>query len=164
MSSTATSTAQMRLHVEVQAEAPVERFCLVGSSKALGQWNPKHGVGLEWMGGTWMTRQPVTLKPRERVDFKFLKIVGSTMEWEGDPNRVLDVPPGDADLKLKGRFNAHTILSLAEGADGRPSTSQAAEAASARAEAAAGAAWRRSVEEAESMVAESQNDLRARRE
>lgn len=64
----------MRLHVQVVAEAPAERFCLTGSNEALGDWSPPEGVHLEWRGGAWVTRHPVALRPRERVEFKFVRL------------------------------------------------------------------------------------------
>lgn len=152
--------AQLRLHVQVVAEAPAERFCLTGSNEALGDWSPPEGVHLEWRGGAWVTRHPVALRPRERVEFKFVRLQGSRVEWEEGPNRVLDVPPGDVDLRLKGRFNAAAVVSTV------PSVNREAEQREQdqqrEVEAAAVEVWRRRLQEVEGELAAEDNEMRAR--
>mmetsp|Transcript_64740 Transcript_64740/g.162911 ORF Transcript_64740/g.162911 Transcript_64740/m.162911 type:complete len:1234 (+) Transcript_64740:132-3833(+) len=162
MSSTAAPATQLRLHVQLNAMAPHDGYCLTGSNVALGEWSPAAGVALEWRGNSWVTRQPVTVNPRERIEFKFVKLKSTGVDWEDGPNRVLDVPAGDVDLKLKGRFNADTRLSLATAADLHVEQNQAGHLQST-ADLAVLAAWRRRLDETEQQIIAQEEELKAKR-
>jgi len=131
---------------------------VTGSTRAFGEWNPRNGVHLEWKGGSWTTRFPVSLMPRDRVEFKFVRMKPQGMDWEDGPNRVLEVPPGDVDLKLQGRFNADTVLSMASVAD-IAEGDRAAEA-----QAMAIAAHKRHIEETERQIAGLEREMYRKRE
>eukprot|EP00425_Heterocapsa_triquetra_P002169 CAMPEP_0195062068 /NCGR_PEP_ID=MMETSP0448-20130528/8788_1 /TAXON_ID=66468 /ORGANISM="Heterocapsa triquestra, Strain CCMP 448" /LENGTH=738 /DNA_ID=CAMNT_0040092705 /DNA_START=30 /DNA_END=2246 /DNA_ORIENTATION=- len=102
----------LRLHVHVAAEPPAQCLTVTGSHQALGEWSPRGGVPLEWKGDRWETRHPVFLPPRERVEFKFVRVRPDKVEWEDGSNRSFEIPASDTDLELKGRFNGDSILHL----------------------------------------------------
>eukprot|EP00929_Paragymnodinium_shiwhaense_P085904 TRINITY_DN46379_c0_g1_i1.p1 TRINITY_DN46379_c0_g1~~TRINITY_DN46379_c0_g1_i1.p1 ORF type:complete len:404 (+),score=93.86 TRINITY_DN46379_c0_g1_i1:101-1213(+) len=124
--------AVTRLHVKLSASPPQERYAITGSHEALGQWDPRRGVELEWRpgnqndpGGCWTSKQAVQIPPTKRLEFKFVKMVGDSVEWENGPNRVLEVPAGDRTrLGLRGRYNGDSVVTLEDPATAASSAAQ----------------------------------------
>jgi alpha-amylase len=64
---------------------------VVGSTAALGNWDPANAVALSSASyPVW--RGTVTLPPSTAVQYKYLKKNGSQVIWESDPNRTRSTP------------------------------------------------------------------------
>mmetsp|Transcript_71252 Transcript_71252/g.201970 ORF Transcript_71252/g.201970 Transcript_71252/m.201970 type:complete len:442 (-) Transcript_71252:71-1396(-) len=122
---------------------------MTGAHEALGSWDPSNGVALEWRGGVWATKHPVHLAPGTRVEFKFTCVGPGFAEWEKGPNRVLEVPEGEDDLHLRGRFGGDVELHL-----DRPRPA---------AQANTGDMWRRRYKEAAGRLEEQRRAMEAAR-
>uniref|UniRef100_A0A1D2A6P8 CBM20 domain-containing protein n=2 Tax=Auxenochlorella protothecoides TaxID=3075 RepID=A0A1D2A6P8_AUXPR len=72
---------------------------LVGAGPRLGDWNPRQGVELAWTdGNVWTT--DLDLEPGTALEFKFVSISGSNVEWESGSNHVVPAPEADAAVSL----------------------------------------------------------------
>jgi len=70
-----------------------EHLRLVGSSTALGDWQPNEGLALEWSeGNNWTASVEL---PAGAIEFKVVVIRGDgSADWESTENRGVDVPEG----------------------------------------------------------------------
>mmetsp|Transcript_6293 Transcript_6293/g.13566 ORF Transcript_6293/g.13566 Transcript_6293/m.13566 type:complete len:584 (-) Transcript_6293:958-2709(-) len=104
--------ANLRLHMQVEAPAPTERYIICGNTPALGEWDPTKGVVLTYKDGEWEADRDVWFYPDSRVEFKLVRLVDGKYVWEEDPNRTMELPDTTSPLVLCGRFNAEATLSL----------------------------------------------------
>ncbi len=76
-------------YVEVEAVLPpTERLSIVGSSKALGEWNTSKALPMTYLGNY---RWGVALREREYAEYKFVVTTaeGEFVRWEQGENRSL---------------------------------------------------------------------------
>lgn len=80
---------------ETDAMAPRPHPCRSGDVAALGSWDTSKAVALG--ASKYTTSSPlwdvtVNLAPGSVAKYKFIKVAGSTVTWEADPNHTLTVP------------------------------------------------------------------------
>lgn len=69
--------------------------CRSGDVAALGSWDTSKAVALgasKYTAASPLWDVTVNLAPGSVATYKFIKVAGSTVTWEADPNHTLTVP------------------------------------------------------------------------
>lgn len=69
--------------------------CRSGDVAALGSWDTSKAVALDaskYTSANPLWTVTVNLAPGSVASYKFIKVAGSTVTWEADPNHTLTVP------------------------------------------------------------------------
>mmetsp|Transcript_26383 Transcript_26383/g.66311 ORF Transcript_26383/g.66311 Transcript_26383/m.66311 type:complete len:950 (-) Transcript_26383:1236-4085(-) len=77
-----------------------ESHKLVGSTDAMGNWNPDGAVGMGWNDGhVWKTT--LQMAPGAECEFKCVKAHSSGVSWEDGDNRKFKVPEGASQVRVE---------------------------------------------------------------
>mmetsp|Transcript_11372 Transcript_11372/g.26255 ORF Transcript_11372/g.26255 Transcript_11372/m.26255 type:complete len:1192 (-) Transcript_11372:159-3734(-) len=112
------------LHIELTEIFPTQ-LVMIGSHETLGWWDPSKGSKLEWSADTetWRTQKPISLTPgigadgqrQAAIDYKFVRMIQGQCQWEGGPNRVIEIPAGAAEFNINAEFNGKAVVKLGNG-------------------------------------------------
>ncbi|MCA9551626.1 MAG: hypothetical protein KC933_16430, partial [Myxococcales bacterium] len=88
----APATVKVDFEVSGYVTQPGERLAVVGSSAALGSWDPKRALPLVWSStDTWRAAHFLP-NPGASVQYKFIRFVGDQVVWESGSDRALTLP------------------------------------------------------------------------
>lgn len=80
---------------KTDAMAPCPHPCRSGDVAALGSWDTSKAVALDaskYTAASPLWDVTVNFAPGNVAKYKFIKVAGSTVTWEADPNHTLTVP------------------------------------------------------------------------